>query len=425
MVSRDEPEHRRGIGLALAGGGPVGAVYEIGALRALEEALDGVDLSDLDIYVGVSAGALIAAFLANEVTPTQLVREVMIEDPDDPFLPKVFFTPAYGEWLRRTTAVPRLVVEALLDLARRPNPLKALRRLARAIPVAVFESEPIRRALVHHFSKRGRTDDFRELSHRLVVVATDLGTGTPIRFGEPGWDRVPISTAIQASVALPGLYPPVVVNGRHCADGVLLKTVHASTAFDAGAELVLCINPIVPVDTSAGVEAGALPRGVLVRSGLPTLLAQTFRTLIHSRLQVGFASYGARYRGSDFVLFEPDRDEYQMFFSSVFDLSSRRAICDLAYRATRRDLARRRRRLEPILAKHGVRIRAEALNDLDRDVWTSLGYTREAGRRHHGERRKVTESLDRALTRLEAALDETIKPRAPRKSKARRMAGPR
>jgi len=419
MVSHDEAAHRRGIGLALAGGGPVGAVYEIGALRALEEALDGLDLNDLDIYVGVSAGALIAAFLANGVTPAQLVREVMIEDPDDPFLPEVFFTPAYREWLRRATAVPRLLGEALLDLARRPNPLKAVRRLTHAIPVAVFESEPIRRALVHHFSRRGRSDDFRQLSHRLVVVATDLGTGTPIRFGEPGWDHVPISTAIQASVALPGLYPPVVINGKHCVDGVLLKTVHASTAFDAGAELVLCVNPIVPVDTSAGVEAGALPRSVLVSSGLPTVLAQTFRTLIHSRLQVGFQSYGARYRGSDFVLFEPDRDEYQMFFSSVFDLSSRRAICDLAYRATRRDLVRRRRRLAPILAKHGVRIRPNALDDLDRDVWTSLGYAPEARSKRSTRHRKVTDSLDQALTRLEAALGNPTKRPTPRRSKSR------
>ena len=55
MAGRRRPARRR-IGLALAGGGPEGAVYEIGALRALEEALDGIDFNDLDVYVGVSAG---------------------------------------------------------------------------------------------------------------------------------------------------------------------------------------------------------------------------------------------------------------------------------------------------------------------------------------------------------------------------------
>ena len=58
--ARRTGKHRR-IGLALAGGGPEGAVYEIGALRALDEACDGLNLHELDIYVGVSAGAFIAA----------------------------------------------------------------------------------------------------------------------------------------------------------------------------------------------------------------------------------------------------------------------------------------------------------------------------------------------------------------------------
>ena len=49
----------RRIGLALAGGGPEGAVYEIGALRALEDSLEGLDLTALHVYVGVSAGAFI------------------------------------------------------------------------------------------------------------------------------------------------------------------------------------------------------------------------------------------------------------------------------------------------------------------------------------------------------------------------------
>ncbi|MGH8807133.1 MAG: patatin-like phospholipase family protein, partial [Noviherbaspirillum sp.] len=49
------------IGLALAGGGPLGAVYEIGALAAIAESVEGLDLNDADIYVGISAGGIIAA----------------------------------------------------------------------------------------------------------------------------------------------------------------------------------------------------------------------------------------------------------------------------------------------------------------------------------------------------------------------------
>ena len=60
--------------LALAGGGPLGAVYEIGAVMALSEALDGFDFNDLDAYVGVSAGGFIAAGLANGLSPDYLCR---------------------------------------------------------------------------------------------------------------------------------------------------------------------------------------------------------------------------------------------------------------------------------------------------------------------------------------------------------------
>ena len=85
------------IGLALAGGGPEGAVYEIGALLALDEALEGLDLNDLCIYVGVSAGAFIAANLANGLTPVQMTRAIVKSEPGEhPFKPETFLRPAFG-----------------------------------------------------------------------------------------------------------------------------------------------------------------------------------------------------------------------------------------------------------------------------------------------------------------------------------------
>src|SRR6476660_8173148 len=59
------------IGLALAGGGPLGGIYEIGALLALSESLDGLEVDDLDAYVGVSSGGFVAAALA---APRRLPR---------------------------------------------------------------------------------------------------------------------------------------------------------------------------------------------------------------------------------------------------------------------------------------------------------------------------------------------------------------
>lgn len=365
------------IGLALAGGGPEGAVYEIGALRALDEALEGLELDRLDVYVGVSAGSFIAAALANRLDPAQLCRAIVSPQPGEhPFIPETFLTPAGRELGRRASSVPRLLAEALGEYLRHPldnSLLGTMTRLGRALPVAVFENEPLRAYLEKVFSKPGRTDDFRELPAKLFVVAADLDSGQAVRFGEAGFDHVPISKAVQASTALPGLYPPVPIDGRSYVDGVLLKTVHASVALEAGARLLLAINPIVPVDTVRAVEEGVMKHGRLIDRGLPSVLSQTFRTLIQSRLEVGMRAYDQRFEGRDVVLFQPRRDDYKMFFTNIFSFEDRLTVCEHGYRQTRRDLRERRAELEPVFARHGISIRADVLDDEDRDLWSHVG----------------------------------------------------
>jgi predicted acylesterase/phospholipase RssA len=392
----EDPNATR-IGLALAGGGPEGAIYEIGALRALDEAVDGLDLNQLHVYVGVSAGAFIAANLANQLTTAQMCRAIVKHEPGEhPFLPETFLQPAFGELLQRGARVPRLFAEAVLDWLRHPIDVGlagSLLRLNQALPVGVLDNQPIREYLARIYALKGRTDDFRNLPHKLVVVAAELESGEAVRFGEPGHDHVPISLAVQASGALPGLYPPVEIDGRHYVDGVLLKTLHASVGLDAGAKLMLCINPIVPVDLHNG--EGGMEVGMLVERGLPSVLSQTFRTLIHSRLQVGLAAYGSRYRDADVVLLEPRRDDYRMFFTNIFTFASRKAVCEHAYQCTRRDLRDRYDELAPIFARHGLRLRREVL-DQRRSLWHGVGV---------GDGPRGRSAASHTLDRLSANLD--------------------
>lgn len=372
------PKRNRGrsgrarIGLALAGGGPEGAVYEIGALYALAEALPDLDLNELDVYVGVSAGAFLSANLANGLTPAQMCRAIVKPDPGEhPFVPKTFLTPAARKWLQGGLRTPGLLVASLRDHLADPSDrslLESLTRMSRALPVGLFDNEPIRQYLDRIYSIKGRSNDFRALDSRLFVVASDLDSGTAVCFGDEGWDHVPISVAVQASSALPGLYPPVEIEGRHYVDGVLLKTLHASVALEHGVELLLAINPIVPVDTSKAVEEGVMRRGKLVDRGLPTVLAQTFRTLIYSRLEVGMTTYRNRFGGSDVVLLEPQRDDYRMFFTNIFSFSSRRDLADHAYRRTREELRQRYDELTPILDRHGVTMSLEVL-ERENGLW--------------------------------------------------------
>ncbi len=393
------------IGLALAGGGPEGSIYEIGAVRALDECIEGLDFNDFDVFVGVSAGAFISSCLANGLSTAQLCRAIVKPEPGEhPFVPENFLTPAVGQFMRSSLKVPRLLAEAFWDVLTSPSDssiFNSLSRLSRALPVGVFKNDPIRAYLKKIFSMRGRTDDFRKLRRKLVLVATDLDSGRPVRFGEPGLDHVPISTAVQASTALPGLYPPVLIDGRHYVDGVLLKTVHASVALEEGADLVLCVNPIVPVDTIRSVELGVMRRGQLVDRGLPAVLAQTFRTLVHSRMGVGLSAYEDRYADSDVLVFEPRRDDYDMFFSNVFSFSNRKTVCEHAYQSIRQKLSRNRDRIEPILERHGLRLRTEILEE-ERDLWESVDL--------HGRRRGPTshikDRLDKALAQIEAMVNE-------------------
>ncbi len=404
-ASRKRRRGRPKIGLALAGGGLEGAVYEIGALRALDEVLEGFDFNDLDVYVGVSAGAFLAANLANGLTTAQMCRAIVKHEPGEhPFVSKIFLTPALRELTYRGKQVPKLLWKALEKYFSNPRDrslLDSFTRLGRALPVGVFDNEPIRAYLHKIYTIKGRTDDFRKLGKRLIVVAVDLDSGEAVRFGEPGYDHVPISVAVQASSALPGLYPPVEIDGRHFVDGVLRKTVHASVAFEAGAELLLCINPIVPVDTQRAVEKGVMTRGKLIDRGWPTVFSQSLRTLIHSRLSAGFASYKGRYDDVQVVLIEPRRDDYRMFFNNIFSFASRRDVCEHAYRATRRDLRERQDELAPIFERFGLRLRTDLLEDRDRDLWRGVGVYFDA------DDSSVLGRLEIALDRLDGYIQET------------------
>ncbi len=368
---------RARVGLALAGGGPFGAIYEIGTLMALQESIEGIDFNDLDVYVGVSAGSFLAAALANGI-PVSGIYGLFIEhgQGEGALTPEVFMRPAFREYFSRARRVPPLVLRALWHYARSPftggGALESFAALGRAIPTGVFDNETIHQYLREVFTRRGRTDDFRELRRKLYLVATELDTGESVSFGRPGRDHVPISRAVQASAALPGLFPPVEIDGHHYVDGALKKTLHASEALDDGVKLVICVNPIVPYDASLAAEKGRGPHRQLVEGGLPVVLSQTFRAIIHSRMTVGISKYRTQYKGADVVLFEPDADDSEVFFTNIFSYSTRQRLCEHAYARARRDLLRRRAELEPILARHGARLRIDILQDESRRLGLRL-----------------------------------------------------
>lgn len=368
------------IALALAGGGPLGAIYEIGALCALDEALAGLDFTTLDHYVGVSAGGFIAAGLANGMRPRELCASFIENDGSaaEVFDPAWLMVPAYGEFLRRGIMLPGLALSALWRFTSGRPLTHALERLGPALPTGVFSNEEVHRQLERVFSQGGRSNDFRRLSSRLTLVATNLDTGEATPFGAPGFDHVPISRAVQASSALPGLFPPVEIDDQYYVDGALKKTMHASVALDDGVDLMLCLNPLVPFDALAPrdavmqqglpAEKRRIPR--IVEGGLPAVLSQTFRSMIHSRMALGMKHYERAYPGTDILLVEPDHRDPELYLANTFSYRQRRQLAEHAYQQTRALLRSRRCAIGAKLQRHGIALRMEVLDDPHRHLVT-------------------------------------------------------
>jgi NTE family protein len=360
------PRRRPSVGIALAGGGFLGIAYELGALAALSESIDGLDLTALDVYVGVSAGAFLAAGLAHGLTPHAMVRMfVETEFDEGRFDPASTLRPAWSEFGTRLAEVPSVataiageVRRGLLHGGLSTAVWRGIDRAATLLPTGIIDATPAELKLARLLSEDGRANRFDALRPALRIVATDIDTGESVAFGAPGTEHVSVSKAVLASSAVPGLFPPVDIDGRWFVDGALNKTLHASIALQEGAGLVLCLNPLVPY--SAG-PAG--PPAAIARRGLGAVLAQTVRTAIRSRMSVGLEKYRATHPDADVLLFEPRSDDATTFFTRIFSTASRRGLCEHAYRQTRADLLARAPTLAPVLARHGLRLNEARLAD--------------------------------------------------------------
>jgi predicted acylesterase/phospholipase RssA len=395
------------LGLAFAGGGPLGAIYEIGALTALSEALDGLNFNEADIYVGVSAGGFVAAGLANGFSPQAMCRlfieseEALTDSHDPPFNPVLLLQPALQEYWYRLRRLPGLTRQAFWRyLTQRSTLGSSLEPLSQLIPTGLFSNERIDQYLADLFSRPGRSNDFRKLRHKLVLIATDLDAGVAVEFGTPDLKHIPISRAVQASAALPGLFPPVEIEGRYFVDGALKKTLHASVALREGVNLLIALNPLVPYESHprSGSTGPSAHSHSLIEGGLPIVLAQTFRSIVHSRMETGMARYKKLYPEADIVLIEPNRTDADMFFTNMFSYSSRRHLCEHAYQKTRHELKCRASELEPLFAKYGVKLNLKVLND------ASLTLVRQIT---PVDRRLTT--LGRTTSQLERRLDDLEK----------------
>ena len=174
--------------LVLCGGGSRGAV-EVGLYRALVELR-----MPIDLVVGTSVGAINGAAIAARVPPDDLARLWKGLSRRDVFV------------LNRQLLWKLLWADSLYD----HRPLRKL--LERAISVRTFA----------------------ELTIPLIVTGTDFATGRPVY-----WREGNLFDAIMASVAVPGLFPPQLIDGAQVVDGGITDNVPIDVAIAEGATTVV------------------------------------------------------------------------------------------------------------------------------------------------------------------------------------------
>ncbi len=352
--------------LVLGGGGFTGGVYEIGALRALDLLAANRTVNQFDVYVGTSAGSFVSSLVANGVTPEEMMR-VLNRDLPSPIRDidlATLLKPNYGGFLKSSLTLPLKLLGALRELAENLGEVSAVdlaTALSSGLPTGVYSGRGIERYLDEVLSDPDRSNDFRMLERELYLVATDLDTTERIVLGEGEWAGVPISKAVSASGALPGIYQPVEIAGRELIDGGILSTTNIDVAIERGAKFVVAINPLVPYvnDFSKNIPTMTGSRVRRVSDmGMAAIANQVFRLLSHDRLHRAVEIWEERYPGVDIILIEPELDDELMFGTSILDYRARLQIAKHGFESVTMKLARDYDRYKAIAERHGIEISA-------------------------------------------------------------------
>jgi NTE family protein len=404
-LSRPRPEARKA--LVLAGGAISGGAFKVGGLLALNRFLKNFSVTDFDMYVGISAGALIAAPLSAGVEPFELMQALRgSEGRLSQFSYADFYNPAWREAvggpMRLARDVARAVPWSPLALLRglpsrrdeirtratafikRPGLATAeallapfgevleagpIENLGSYLPSGLFDNSRIADYIEHNLARNDIPNDFRQHKLRtgksLYVVATNLNTAQGVVFGHDEDYSLSIAEAVQASTAIPGFFKPARLGPagqeQDYLDGALRKTANISTAARHGAELIICYNPFRPF-MNYRYRQGTHDQRSLADMGMGAVLNQAFRTMLHSRLRLGIEKLrlDEGFRG-DCILIEPAETDARFFSMNPLAFWARAEAATHGYQSVKTSLEKHYEPLKEILAAYGIQADIEAL----------------------------------------------------------------
>lgn len=397
-LSRPRPTARRA--LVLAGGAISGGAFKVGGLLALDRYLKNLDVTDFDIYMGISAGAFLAAPLSAGFSAEELFSTLRGDTERlTRFRHTHFYSPNFKEFITRPARLvrdaalygPRTTLRLLRLFPRQHAELRQRVRQfmdAPSLATAEFVLEPFLRELFDRrfgdrggylpsglFSNHGIEEYIRENLERnglpntfrqhklqtgksLYIGATDLDTAQGVVFGHDEDTSVTISEAVQASSAIPGYYKPAHVGPlgreRDYIDAAVRKTANISTAVRHGAQLVVCYNPFRPFVNYAHMRAGQTHRSIS-DMGLAAVINQAFRTLLHSRLRLGIEKLrlDENFRG-DVILIEPAETDARFFAINPLAFWKRQEAAEHGYASVKASLFKHHETLRRVLGAYGI-----------------------------------------------------------------------
>ena len=396
------------VALVLAGGAVSGGAFKVGGLKALDDYLVGRSIADIDVYVGLSAGSILAVSRASGISPDEMIKVLEgTSNRFDQLTPMHFYNPNVREFVERPAKffydlfsympgvawefarqlpeLPEVLGPSLRGFVQEPSyahaeevamtllehisPTREIPALTNHIPTGLFDNRSIERWLRKNLERIRMPNDFaafeRKRGRRLYVAACDVDTAERVVFGADEVSDVTISEAVQASTALPIFYKPPRINGVDYIDGGIRNTANIDVAIDKGADLIICYNPFRPflnrIDEGGdGAHYFAAGR-YLADRGLKVLVNQVFRTLLHSRLKLALQGYLAdeRFQG-DFVLLEPREHDAEFFGINPLAFWKRADAIREGFESVRITLEQNFEELREVLGRYGIEMDRKA-----------------------------------------------------------------
>jgi NTE family protein len=246
-----EPVRRTPEVLVLGAGGILGEAWMSAVLAGLDEA-EGVDLRDCNLYIGTSAGSIVAASLMAGVRP----RSALGRLPEPPGVPA---PPELGD---RQTRLRQGFAAAAGLAGVAAAPLASLALSSTAPGGALLRRAALRRLPP---GRRSLDDLARRIERsgprwdgRLRIAVVELETGRRVILGAPGAPELPVPEAVRASCAIPGVFRAVRARGRTYVDGGAWSPTNMDAAEVKRGDRVLCLNPTGSLRPAIGELVGAL-----------------------------------------------------------------------------------------------------------------------------------------------------------------------